>query len=743
MLKKFILPLLLPVILPGLAPKALITTWAPTETTPALTLTGRNFTAPQHPDDAALQAQRLRETIRASLIFPEYGGRAFNRMPWPTPEDEILAIVTKDIGDLDRTPIGLVSSITTGSINGKIHLAKAPTIRPAASSMADFRGEATKMASAFSQPSAGVIDGLFNNKVESFVSVKDFGAKGDGVTDDTAAIQAAHAASMAVFYPDGVYRISWREGTSLISYTSKDHIRIIGHGAKLYDKRNYANGSISSIFSFNGCKDIVIDGLNYEGQPLPSKSNPTSGVGYLGATFVNLSSGCDGITVNADLKYLRYGIRGGDYTDYRKGTNNQIQCNLTTFECGYGAALYLTDGVDLNIHSESGHRTAYLAGVRGGRVRAYFKNNYIAPIQVLVTDATTNGLPYPNGISRGCSDLDIVAHDLGSTTYVVDSFCAGISMSRGDAETTFENLKFDISVRSDDTTASRLSAFALFNNFTPYQPSYLNNWSQKFYFKNITITGIIDRSSQTVEENKSNGEIYIYAFSSGSNYGTIQGIDIKNFKYYPGKGVKTRGFYFFAPGLIGDSSISDCDFGTETPVTIATNSTSNLSIRNTQMRGCYISSSDSPYNSHIIFLDCIIADSTYLPYNNKTFINTTIKSTREPMCTRIIDSPVLSGTNINLKNAIPPGVVVLGITADVKTAITGTPTWDLGIATDTTCYASNVATAKGTSATSVNTSNPSSGSMNYKTYTDLVITSKTSNFTGGQIRITIRFVSRP
>lgn len=742
MLKRFIFLLLLQTLLPGQESKVPVTTGAPTETPFTFALTDGNFTAPQHAGDVGLRARGWKGTGRAGLTFTNYGGPAFRGMPWAVSTDRVGAIIPGNNSYIGRTPTDAVHSGTTDWTNGKIHIAKVLTISPAVSGALNFRGRASAAASTYTQPSAGVIGSQINNKLEPFVSVKDFGAKGDGVTDDTAAIQAAHAASTVVFYPDGVYRISWREGTSLVSYATKKHVHIVGHGAKLYDTRNYTNGSISSIFSFNACKDVVIDGLNYEGQPLPNKSDPTSGVGYLGATFVNLANGCEGVTVNADLKYLRYGIRGGDYTDYRKGYNNQIKCNLTTFECGYGVALYLTNGVDLNIHSESGHRTAYLAGVKGGLVRAYFKNNYIAPIQVLVTDATTNGLSYPHGISRGSSDLDIVAHDLGSTTYVVDSFCAGISMSRGDAETTFENLKFDIRVRSNDTMASRLSAFALFNNFTPYQPSYPNNWSHKFYFKNITITGIVDRSSQTVEENRSNGEIYIYAFSSGSNYGTLQGVDIKNFKYYPGKGAKTRGFYFFAPGLIGGSSISDCDFGTETPVTIATNSTSTLSIRNTQMRGSYSSTSDSPYNSHIIFSDCIIADSTHLPYNNKTFINTTVKSTRGPICTRIIDSPTLSGASVNLANAIPPGVVVLGVTAIVRTPITGALGWNLGVATDTTRYASNVATAMGTSVTPV-ISNNSSAPTSPKAYTDLIITPKTPSFTGGQIRITIQFVSRP
>ncbi len=60
----------------------------------------------------------------------------------------------------------------------------------------------------FLQAGTGAVSRTVQSKERDTVSVKDFGAVGDGVTDDTAAIQAAITASSAVVFPAGTYKVS-------------------------------------------------------------------------------------------------------------------------------------------------------------------------------------------------------------------------------------------------------------------------------------------------------------------------------------------------------------------------------------------------------------------------------------------------------------------------------------------------------------------------------------------------------
>lgn len=62
--------------------------------------------------------------------------------------------------------------------------------------------------STFQPPGMGAVARPVREKLADTVSVRDFGAAGDGVVDDTLAIQAALASATAVYVPPGTYRLT-------------------------------------------------------------------------------------------------------------------------------------------------------------------------------------------------------------------------------------------------------------------------------------------------------------------------------------------------------------------------------------------------------------------------------------------------------------------------------------------------------------------------------------------------------
>lgn len=112
------------------------------------------------------------------------------------------------------------------------------------------------------QIGTGASNRTITSKLQDFVSVKDFGAVGDGVTDDTAAIQAAINAHGKVHIPAGLYLVD-----PTISILLRSGTQLIGDGR---------NQSILVAKSGGGTSAQLV--ANSSGSVLRRKFNPSISV---------------------------------------------------------------------------------------------------------------------------------------------------------------------------------------------------------------------------------------------------------------------------------------------------------------------------------------------------------------------------------------------------------------------------------------------------------------------------------
>jgi hypothetical protein len=134
------------------------------------------------------------------------------------------------------------------------------------------------------------------NRIHDTVSVKDYGAVGDGVTDDTAAIQAAlNNGAKNVFFPAGNYLTS----ATLRIVTSGQ--AILGYGATLTNASVSASGFLigSTGAAFVKTDNVTIEGMTFVGADTGAGSAYSYAIGVQPPTTTPYvyGGGCSKISV--------------------------------------------------------------------------------------------------------------------------------------------------------------------------------------------------------------------------------------------------------------------------------------------------------------------------------------------------------------------------------------------------------------------------------------------------------------
>ena len=231
-------------------------------------------------------------------------------------------------------------------------------------SVTQITGDASAIT--YNQGGTGAQERTVKSKLQETVSVKDFGASGDGVADDTAAIQAAldAAANLGVddkgalvHFPSGKYKI-----TSTINYPMGKFVSITGDGKPsmiVWD--GAASGTMFLMDNFTGDeKKIFIENIQLKADAADTvigfEINRTSGQAVVNVSFRHIlfntmgvalqaSNECDQIVFenNYILSYQTHGIK------LLNGTCNNWFIQNNHFRSGIANSVALSSEGSVNI----------------------------------------------------------------------------------------------------------------------------------------------------------------------------------------------------------------------------------------------------------------------------------------------------------------------------------------------------------------------------------------------------------
>jgi hypothetical protein len=102
-------------------------------------------------------------------------------------------------------------------------------------------------------------------KLQESVSVKDFGAVGDGITDDTEAIQAAIDSGKSIFFPEASYMASG------LTVSTPGQVLYATGNTQIF--KNAAGTLITVSASFVEFNGLIFDGSNYAGDNIVATGN--------------------------------------------------------------------------------------------------------------------------------------------------------------------------------------------------------------------------------------------------------------------------------------------------------------------------------------------------------------------------------------------------------------------------------------------------------------------------------------
>lgn len=327
---------------------------------------GRTLAVPPGDEDKTLDLPLAADRADKIILFDE-SGNVTAAAPSDFFGNAVLGgnfIVNTATGDGSQTAFGLTvapgiktniqihidgvyQNKSTFSLSGStVTFTEAPPLNAAiefmmGESVTQITGDAS--AFTYNQGGTGAQDRTVRGKLQETVSVKDFGAVGDGVTDDAAAIQAAIAAvgstGGTVFFPSGTFLVNAQID---INNLTGVHIKGAGRDATIIKYGGtFTGGSTFSFIRFYQSLACSISCLSINCDATTAASEPARAI---------LIYESDQITVS-DVKATNYTI--GGILAYRADYSPNLQKIFIDQFQGYGVTGEASAGIVLTDCDES------------------------------------------------------------------------------------------------------------------------------------------------------------------------------------------------------------------------------------------------------------------------------------------------------------------------------------------------------------------------------------------------------
>jgi hypothetical protein len=220
-------------------------------------------------------------------------------------------------------------------------------------------GNATAISYTLTAP--GAVAQTVQTKLEQYVSVKDFGAVGDGVTDDTATIADALATGASVYFPEGTYKTDLQTittaGQTLFGAGEKSIILAKTAGANLFvveaDYVSFRNLRMNGAETGPTNNDFAI----FTATATPAQFLAVENVLFSGASAasgfnnaVKFDSGCNyGSVIGCVIERLWGNLSGNGYGILNGANNATFRDNTMLASSGRGRhGIYISSGASDN-----------------------------------------------------------------------------------------------------------------------------------------------------------------------------------------------------------------------------------------------------------------------------------------------------------------------------------------------------------------------------------------------------------